>query len=139
MLHNSNEFLPFVIYLRPPPVENDPEAILEQNGEDVNGDHVVDNNEEETMLPKEIAKRAWVRLHSTTYNYYISGPKFSFFNLAFAILFFDKRSDIKYNRKFVCTFKAKRQWDTLLKRRESLLKAKNNNLIKYTTFASVNK
>ena len=61
MLHNSNEFLPFVIYLRPPPVENDPEAILEQNGEDVNGDHhVVDNNEEETMLPKEIAKRAWV-------------------------------------------------------------------------------
>ena len=61
-------------------------------------------------------------------------PQIFLFNLAFAILFSDKRSDIKNNRKFVCTFKAKRQWDTLLKRRESLLKAKNNNLIKYTTY-----
>ena len=85
MLHNSNEFLPFVIYLRPPPVENDPEAILEQNGENVNGDHVVDNNEEETMLPKEIAKRAWVRLHSTKYNYYYSLPRPQIFPFQFGI------------------------------------------------------
>merc|ERR1712241_305520 len=36
LLHNSHEFLPFVIYLRPPLVENNPEAIIEQNG-DQNG------------------------------------------------------------------------------------------------------
>lgn len=39
MLHNSHEFLPFVIYLRPPGgVENDPDAITEVEENHVNGD-----------------------------------------------------------------------------------------------------
>ena len=32
MLHNSHEFLPFVIYLKSPKVE-DPDAITKENGE----------------------------------------------------------------------------------------------------------
>ncbi len=32
MLHNSHEFLPFVIYLRAPPIEEDPDEIIEENG-----------------------------------------------------------------------------------------------------------
>ena len=32
MLHNSHEFLPFVIYLKAPLVE-DPDAIIQENGE----------------------------------------------------------------------------------------------------------
>ena len=44
MLHNSNEFHPFVIYLKPPPIEEDPEAIqIEQNGDhEMNGENGVD-------------------------------------------------------------------------------------------------
>ena len=33
MLHNSHEFLPFVIYLKAPIVE-DPDAIIQENGDE---------------------------------------------------------------------------------------------------------
>ena len=50
-----------MIYLQPPPVQDDPEVILveHQNGKGLNGDVVVDN-EEEAMLPKETSKKSWV-------------------------------------------------------------------------------
>ena len=51
-----------MIYLQPPPVQDDPEVILveqHQNGKGLNGDVVADN-EEEAMLPKETSKKSWV-------------------------------------------------------------------------------
>ena len=50
-----------MIYLQPPPVQDDPEVILveHQNGKGLNGDVVVDN-EEEAMLPKGTSKKSWV-------------------------------------------------------------------------------
>ena len=32
VLHNSHEFHPFVIYLRPPPIQEDPDEIKQENG-----------------------------------------------------------------------------------------------------------
>ena len=65
-----------MIYLQPPPVQDDPEVILveHQNGKGLNGDVVVDN-EEEAMLPKETSKKSWVlikkySIHISTYPYY---------------------------------------------------------------------
>ena len=51
MLHNSHEFLPFVIYLKAPIVE-DPEAIIEENGsiqKEINGESE-SKNEESTLI-----------------------------------------------------------------------------------------
>ena len=61
-----------MIYLRPPLVENDPEAIIEQNG-DQNGDII--DNEEETMLPKEVPKIAWVIFKKIFIHFFKNRPK----------------------------------------------------------------
>ena len=51
MLHNSHEFLPFVIYLKAPAIVEDPEAIIEENGtgeKEINGES--ESKEEETLI-----------------------------------------------------------------------------------------
>ena len=51
MLHNSHEFLPFVIYLKAPAIVEDPEAIIEENGtgeKEINGES--ESKEENTLL-----------------------------------------------------------------------------------------
>jgi len=52
MLHNSHEFLPFVIYLKAPAIVEDPEAIIEENGsngeKEINGES--ESKEEKTLI-----------------------------------------------------------------------------------------
>ena len=61
-----------MIYLQPPPVQDDPEVILveNQNGRGLNGDVVADN-EEEAMLPKETSKKSWVCTNKKIFDTYI--------------------------------------------------------------------
>ena len=61
-----------MIYLQPPPVQDDPEVILveHQNGKGLNGDVVVDN-EEEAMLPKETSKKSWVLIKKYSIHIYL--------------------------------------------------------------------
>ena len=61
-----------MIYLQPPPVQDDPEVILveHQNGKGLNGDVVADN-EEEAMLPKETSKQSWVCTNKKIFDTYI--------------------------------------------------------------------
>ena len=51
MLHNSHEFLPFVIYLKAPAIVEDPEAIIEENGtgeKEINGES--ESKEADTLI-----------------------------------------------------------------------------------------
>ena len=62
-----------MIYLQPPPVQDDPEVILveHQNGKGLNGGDVVVDNEEEAMLPKETSKQSWVCTNKKIFDTYI--------------------------------------------------------------------
>jgi len=75
LLHNSHEFLPFVIYLKPPPLEPDPDAIIgaEQNGHETGSNKGSKNgsaNGSTNGSSKELTMLPTVQLDSRTRKLY---------------------------------------------------------------------